>query len=286
MAVVLALLSALAYAAASVLQQRAAREVPEEHSLKVGLLWRLIQRPMWLLGTAADWLGYGLQALALGVGSLLVVQPLLCTGLLFALPIGARWSGRRLSRRDWAAAIALTVALTVFLLVGEPTAGKDFASDRAWIVTALVLGPVIAGCWIAATRVRGTARAVLLALATAVLYAITAVITKSAVTLLGQGVGELVTSWELYVGLSAAFLGLVLNQSAFQAGELTASLPILTTVEPIVGSVLGVLMLDEAIQATGVLAWVVVVAGVGVMVWSIVVLAQSSARAEQRSVHP
>ena len=63
--------------------------------MRPGLLWRLIQRPMWLLGTLADWSGFGLQAIALGLGSLIVVQPLLCTGLLFALPLGAAWQGRR-----------------------------------------------------------------------------------------------------------------------------------------------------------------------------------------------
>src|SRR4029077_10991795 len=104
MAVVLALLSALAYAGASVLQQRAAREVPEELALRPGLLGRLIRRPMWLAGTASDWAGVGVQGAALGLGSILVVQPLLSTGLLFALPLSAAWNGRRLGARDWAAA--------------------------------------------------------------------------------------------------------------------------------------------------------------------------------------
>ena len=61
--------------------------------MRPSLLLRLVRRPMWLAGTAADWSGFGLQALALGMGSILVVQPLLCTGLLFALPIGAAWRG-------------------------------------------------------------------------------------------------------------------------------------------------------------------------------------------------
>jgi drug/metabolite transporter (DMT)-like permease len=285
MAVVVALLSALAYAGASVLQQRAAREVPEEHALRVGLLWRLVRRPMWLLGTALDWTGFGLQALALGLGSLLVVEPILCTGLLFALPVGVHWSGRRLSRRDWIAAVGLTVALAVFLIVGAPTSGQDFASDRAWIIAGAILGPVIAVATVASMRVRGTARAVLLALATAMLYAVTAVITKAAVTLLGEGIGHLLTSWELYVGIVAGFLGLVLNQSAFQAGELRASLPILTVVEPVVAAILGVTMLHEAISASGVISWALVVASVLAMIWAIVSLAQSAARSEQPVVH-
>ncbi len=277
MAVLFALLSAVAFAVASVLQQRAARDVPEEHSMRPGLIWRLIRRPMWLAGTVADWIGFGFQALALGVGSLIVVQPLLCTGLLFALPVGAAWQGRRLARVDWISAIALSVGLGAFLVVGAPTHGKDFASTHAWVVTALVLGPVILGCVLAGMRTRNTARAVLLALATALLYSATAVLTKSAVTELGSGLDTFFTSWEPYAGVAAGAVALLLNQSAFQAGDLQASLPTLTAVEPIVGSVLGFLMLDELLTATGALEWTVVVVAALVIVVAVVALSVSAA---------
>lgn len=280
MAVLLALGSALAYAGAAVLQQRAARAVPQEHALRLGLLWHLVRRPLWLAGTAADWVGYGLQALALGIGSLLVVQPALCTGLLFALPIGAAWQGRRLGRVDWGAALALTGGLATFLLVGRPSEGKAFPSGEAWLVAAALVGPAVVLSTIGGVRARGSRRAVLLSLATAILYAITAVNTKAAVTLLGDGLHAFFTAWEPYAGVAAALLGLVLNQSAFQAGELEASLPLLTAVEPVVASVLGAFMLDEAIQAHGSLQWSAVVLATLVMLAAVWVLARSAARAE------
>lgn len=280
MAVLLALLAALAYAAASVLQQRAARAVPEENALRPSLLLRLIRRPMWLAGTAADWSGFGLQALALGLGSILVVQPLLCAGLLFALPIGAAWEGRRLGRPEWVAAVALSAGLAVFLIIGDPTEGKDFASTRAWVTAIALLGPVMVVCVVAAMRTRNTARAVLLSLATVVLYSMTAVITKSAVVELGEGLDAFVTSWEPYVGVVTAVVALLLNQSAFQAGELEASLPILTVVEPILGSILGILMLDEQLSATGALEWIAVVLSALVAIAAVVALARAAARIE------
>jgi drug/metabolite transporter (DMT)-like permease len=281
MAVLLALLAAVGYAVASVLQHHAARDQPEELALRPGLLWRLLRRPQWLLGTAADVASFGLQALALGIGSLVVVQPLLCTGLLFALPLAAAWQGRRLERRDWIAAAALSVALAVFLVVGDPSEGKDFATGRAWVIAAAVLGPAIAACLLAALRTRRTARAVLFALATALLYSVTAVLTKSAVTELGDGIDVLLTSWEPYVGIALGVGALLVNQSAFQAGDLQASLPTLTAVEPIVGSVLGLVMLDELITASGVLEWTAVIAAALVIVASVIVLSLSTARAEQ-----
>ncbi len=205
---------------------------------------------------------------------------MLCTGLLFALPIGAAWEGRRLGRGEWVAAVALSAGLAVFLIVGDPTDGKDFASTRSWLIAIAVLGPVMVGCVVAAMRTRNTARAVLLALATAVLYSMTAVVTKSAVVELGEGLHAFVTSWEPYVGIVTAVVALLLNQSAFQAGELEASLPILTVVEPIVGSVLGMLMLDELITATGVLEWAAVAASALVAIVAVVALARAAARHE------
>jgi drug/metabolite transporter (DMT)-like permease len=280
MPVILALLSAMAFATASVLQQRAARDVPEALALRPGLLWRLVRNPMWLAGTVADVSGFGLQAVALGMGSLIVIQPVLCTGLLFALPIGAAWQGRRLGPREWISAIALSVGLAVFLVVGDPTEGKDFASTHAWILATVVLGPVIVICTVAAMSTRNTARAVLLALATALLYSLTAVLTKSAVTELGEGLEAFFTSWEPYAGVALSAVALLLNQSAFQAGELEASLPTLTAVEPIVGSVLGFLMLDELLTATGALEWIAVVVSALVTVVAVVALSIFAARHE------
>jgi drug/metabolite transporter (DMT)-like permease len=281
MAVLFALLAAVGYAVASVLQHHAARDEPDELALRPGLLWRLVRRPQWLLGTAADVVSFGFQALALGLGSLVVVQPLLCTGLLFALPLSAAWQGRRLERRDWVGAAALSVALAVFLVIGDPSAGKDFATTRAWVIAASVIGPAVAVCLVAAMRTRHTARAVLLALATALLYSVTAVLTKAAVTELGDGIGVFLTSWEPYVGIALGVVALLVNQTAFQAGELQASLPTLTAAEPIVGSVLGLVMLDELITATGVLEWTAVILAALVIAGSVVALSRSTARAEQ-----
>lgn len=286
MPVILALLSAVAYAMASVLQQRAARDVPEHLAMRPGLLWRLFRRPMWLAGTVADLSGFGLQALALGAGSLIVVQSTLCTGLLFALPIGAAWQGRRLGPREWIAAIALSVGLAVFLAVGDPTEGKEFASTHAWILVAIVLGPVIVVCTVVAMRTRNTARAVLLALATALLYSVTAVLTKSAVTELGEGLEQFFTSWEPYAVAALGAVALLMNQSAFQAGELEASLPILTAAEPIAGSILGFLMLDELLTATGVVEWAAVVASAVAIVVAVIALSISAAHHEAGLTDP
>src|SRR5436190_9761755 len=64
LAVTLALIAAVGYAVASVLQQRAAAAVPSELSMRIGLLTRLLGRPLWLVGVAADITAFAFEAMA------------------------------------------------------------------------------------------------------------------------------------------------------------------------------------------------------------------------------
>lgn len=272
-----ALGAALLFAVASVLQQRAASQAPGAGTVRFGLLIHLVKRPMWVAGYAADWAAFGLQALALGTGSLLIVQPLLVTGLLFALPFAAAWSGRRLGSHDWIAAFALCAGLGTFLLLGSPTGGVDRAPYADWVLPGGVVVGIAALALLAGFRTKGAARAAALALATGVAYGLTSALTKSSVDLVTNGVVALVTHWEPYVLVVMAGAGMVVNQAAFQAGELAASLPTLTIAEPIVAAVIGVSVLHERIQARGALDWFLIVVALGAMAYGVVVLAVRSA---------
>jgi drug/metabolite transporter (DMT)-like permease len=294
-AVLLALGAALAYAAASVLQQREAeadagteRARADQGSTVGGgirLVLRLARRPIWLAGLGADAVGYGFQALALGVGELLVVQPVLTSGILFALPAGAWWSGRRLGRADFVWACVLAGGLTVFLLLSGTDGGRDFASTQAWLVCAAVATPVLALAMIAGARSQGTRRAVLFAFATGALFGITAALTKASVVLVDRHGFGAFGHWEPYALLVLGALGFVVNQRAFQAGSLTASLPTLTVVEPVVAAVIGVTMLHETVPTDGALEWIAVVASVAAMVASTVSLSRSAARHDMIHEH-
>ena len=72
-----------------------------------------------LLGMVVGWttnlLGFAVQALALHLGSVALVQPVLVTQLLFALPMAAAWQRRHPNRRDWASAALISGGLVLFL---------------------------------------------------------------------------------------------------------------------------------------------------------------------------
>ena len=269
LAVLTALGSSLLYALASVLQHRGASDQPEQESLKVGLLVRLLRNPAWLAGTACDVGGYVLQFVALGHGAIVLVQPLLVCGLLFALPLGAAWSGRRLSRMDWVGAGLVCAGLAVFLAVAHPAAGRSDTSPGRWIAL-LVSVTVLSGILtFVATSLDARRRAVLLAAAAGVVYGAAAALTKTTSHLLGRGVGAMLTHWQPYVLVAFGVAGMVLSQSAFQAGVLDFSLPTMTVTDPVVSIAIGALVFAEAVadRPVAVLVEVVSLVAMSVGVW-------------------
>ena len=125
-ATLLALGAALFIAVGDVIQQRSAHDVTDERVGHVALFLRLLRDKQWWLGSLVAGGGFGLQAAALGFGSVLLVQALLVTSLLFALPLSARFAGRRITRSQWMWAVLLAAAVAVIV-----TAGRDAAIDPA-----------------------------------------------------------------------------------------------------------------------------------------------------------
>jgi drug/metabolite transporter (DMT)-like permease len=272
----LAVVAALLLAFASAAEHGAANAAIDIPAGGWTMLRTLLRRPLWVFGVTSDVSSFAFQAAALGFGSLLLVQPLLVLSLLFALPLNARLTGRRVARRDWAWALTLVAGLVVFDTVGQPTAGTDQAPAHDWLPAGVIVVVVVGACIAVAATHRGTARAVSLAVVTGVTYGVTAAMTIGVVGALDDGIGAVVTSWELYVLLLAAATGWWLQQSAYQAGALTASLPIVMVAEPVVAVALGVWILDERIR-TGPAGWVVLAIAAGTIVIAVVALARSKA---------
>jgi hypothetical protein len=252
LAIILALVAAMLFAAASVLQQRGTAGISDDDALGASMLGKLIRSPIWVLGIIADITGFGVQAAALAVGSLLLVQPLLVTTLLFALPMAARVAHRKLTTDEWKWAAILAVSLVVFVVMGEPTSGREDPSFRAWIPTIVVVVPLVAACVFAAAGLpHGTRRSLVLAVAAGVLLGVSAPLTKSAVAAFGDGIGAGLLSWELWGMALTASLGTFWQQSSYQAGDVQTSLPAVTVLKPLVAMALGLTIYDETLKIGG-----------------------------------
>ncbi|VEG42807.1 putative conserved alanine, valine and leucine rich membrane protein [Mycolicibacterium flavescens] len=276
LAVVLALGAAVFVAIGDVIHQRQAHEVADEPVGHLELFTRLLRDRQWWLGSFVAAAGFALQAAALGVGSVLLVQAILVTSLLFALPIHARLSHQRVTRWQWTWAALLAASVVVIVTVGNPTEGDSRASWETWTAVLVLLVPALVLCVIGAGIWKGPFSAVLLALVSGALWGLFAVLTKGVVDRLGDGLEALLRTPELYVWVVVAVAGTAWQQASFRAGSLTASLPTMTVTEPVVAAVLGVVVLGETLRP-GEEGWLVLIVAVVVMVVSTAALARGEA---------
>jgi drug/metabolite transporter (DMT)-like permease len=247
-AALLALSSALCIALGDVLQQQVAYRITDGSVGHLGLFANLLRNRRWWYGTLLLAASIGLQAAALGQGSVLLVQALLMLSLLFALPVNARLSQRAVTRGEWIWACLLTAAVIVIVTVGNPQAGRSSAALSTWVVVAAVLAPLLVGCVMAGRIWGGAPAALLFAFVSGSLWGVFAVLTKEVMARLGNGGLAVARTPELYACLLVALGGVVWSQWAFRAGPLTASMPTLQISQPVVAAVLGVVVLDETLD--------------------------------------
>lgn len=271
--VALALAAALSYAVAAALQHAATQSSPPEHAMRWKLLAGLLRRPMWLLGNAADALGFVLLFLAFRRGSLILVQPLLVSGLLFALPIGALLTHHRIRRADWIGVALVVGGLSLFILAAAPGPGHPEASPGGWAAlgaaTLLIVGTLI---WL--SRHRPHRRAALLGAAAGVLNGVLGGVIEAAARAFDNGILGAFERWQPYVLVVVGLVAIVVVQSAFHAGKLSDSLPLLTATETIGGVIIGHFLFGEAV-ANHPLAHAMQVIGLAILCAGVFVLGRS-----------
>ena len=260
-ATALALAAGATFAGASVLQQRAARTAPAADTLRPRLILDLVHLRSWLAGAAAGAVGFAFQAVALYLGPITLVQPLIISELLFALPLSARLSGGRLGVREWAGAGLVVVGLAAFLVTASPTQSVRPLDATGWSpvlgTTVLVVGAALA----LAPRRPGLRRTSMLAVATGLTFGVMATLTKAVGTLFADRGIAAVSSWHPWALAVVALVGVLLSQSAFQAGPLAVSLPLIDVLIPLSASVIAVTAFHEGISHTPVDIVVEVCAG-------------------------
>jgi drug/metabolite transporter (DMT)-like permease len=250
--VVAALAGAAVYGVTGVLQQRSARQVEGAPTNQVGFVRGLIGQPLWLFSTIGSVAGFALQGLALGTGPIVLVQPLLVTGVLFAALTGFVLGHRPV---DWPlmGSLVLTAGgLAAFLLVARPSPGNASLTVAEVLPLAVGLFALLVGCVWLALRTSGLARALSLALAAGIVYGVTAAVAKVTISEFeARGLVGGLTHWSLWALVVLGPLGFLLNQNAFRESELVSpTLAVITVTDPLVGIGIGVLWLDETISGT------------------------------------
>jgi drug/metabolite transporter (DMT)-like permease len=221
--------------------------------------------------------GVVLQAAALDRGRVSIVQPLLVTTVIWALPLGYLLTGQRVGRREVIGAGVIVAGLALFASFGEPAAGVDDAPASEWAASVLVIGFACAALLLFANRGSLSMRAALLGTVAGMLYGLSATLMKPVVeSLHADGVIEVISTWEFWIWAAAGVVGFVFQQLSLATGRLVPSVATVSVANPLVSVVLGALVLQETLDRDPPWHAVVALGALGLALFGAVVI--SSAR--------
>jgi drug/metabolite transporter (DMT)-like permease len=259
-AATLALVAAFLFALAATLQQKGALNLPTISLADPKSLARLAGQTTWLIGTLALFTGYLFQAGALDRGRLSVIQPLLVTTVVFALPLGYFMTRQHVGRREVIGAVAIIVGLGLFVSFGDPAGGNENASNSQWAITIGLLS-VLSVLMLVFGRGGGLSmRAAVYGTVAGILFGLSSALTKPTLDYLHESVGTMLSHWQCYALAVAGVLGFVLQQVSLGTGRLAPSVATVSVANPLVGILIGILLLDERLSRPG---WHILVAVIG-----------------------
>ncbi len=250
MAVVLVLLATIGNAMALVLQRKAAQDSARARGIGAGKLRDMVQRPAWLVGTSIFAVAVALQATALSLGSIALVQPVLVMELPFTLLLGWFVLGGALRRREWIAVGIMTVGLVVLLVSLQPSGGDALgAGAGVWVLGTIITLGLLWAMHAVGRRSGPVGRAAFYGIAAGIGSGFVAVIVKAMTEALAEGgLGEVLATWQSYLLLLVAPVAFIVLQNALRAGRLLASQPGLILGNPLLASIWGVGLLGEQVN--------------------------------------
>jgi drug/metabolite transporter (DMT)-like permease len=256
----LALVAAFLFALAAALQQKGSLDLPTISLAEPSSLLRLAGQTTWLVGTLALLTGYVFQAAALDHGRLAIIQPLLVTTVVFALPLGYFLTRQHVGRREIVGAAVIVLGLGLFAYFGDPAGGNENAPGREWVI-AIVAIAVVSGVLLAYGGRGGLSmKAAVYGTVAGMLFGLSASLTKPTLEYLHESIGTMLSHWEAYALALAGVLGFVLQQVSLGTGRLAPSVATVSVANPLVGIMIGVLLLDERFSRP---TWHIVLAIVG-----------------------
>ena len=248
LAAVLAIFAAAFFALAATLWQKASLGLEGISIKRPKSLLNLLTRWVWLAGLGAQVAGIALQAAALDRGRVAVIQPLLVTTIIWAIPLGYFLTGQKIVRREVIGAAVCVAGLAVFSAYGDPSAGVDNAPASDWASAILVIGAICGGLALFANRGGSSAKAAVYGTIAGILYGLSATLMKPVVETWHADGAAVFGDWELWAMVIAAVLGFVMQQISLSSGQLVASVTTVSVANPIVSVMLGVLILQERLD--------------------------------------
>lgn len=251
MVYLLSLAAALSNALTSLLQRMGVEDAPQDATLKLSLLTHALKRGVWLLGFAFMVGSFLMQSVALHLGNLSVVQPILTTELLFLILLLATWFRFRIGLREWLGCVAAAGGLAGFLIFAQPGGGNLSPSNLGWLVAGSVCGGAIVLTVMLALRGPRWWRAAMFGAAGAVGFAFTAALIKKVGDYVAGDWTQMFSHWQTYAVAICGVGSVFLAQNAFHAGPIAASQTALVLVDPLASMAIGIGLFGDNLRTAG-----------------------------------
>jgi drug/metabolite transporter (DMT)-like permease len=263
-AMLVAFASTCGFALSTSLQHRSAGQAPASVRDSFDVLRFVVTQPPWLLGIAIGAAAFVLHALALKLGAIAVVQPIMIAGVVLAVPVRTALDRSLPSRRELGSVLVTAAGLATFLVVANPVPSTEPPDlGAALLGTLLCFGAAAAVSRLSARVAHPRSRALLLGIAAGILFGLVAALIKLVVGELGNPV-DVLTSWPLWALAGAGVTGTAVNQRAYQIAPLSMSMPVLNIVDVLVAIGMGAWVFGEP-PATAPIALVVQAAALACM---------------------
>lgn len=235
-----ALLSAVAYGIASVMQAVAAKAAPDAGAgVDPRLLLRVLRQWKFVVGLGLDVLGFVAQIGALHVLPLFVVQATQAASLAVTA-VAVRVFGVRLGAREWTAVAVVCAGLALLGSSAESEGANEVGLGfrLALIGTVVVLGVAGLAAGKAGRRIRTPA----LGLVAGLCFGVVAVSGRVIPSLAPL---DLLRDPALYVVAVAGGLAMLFYATALQRGSVTTSTAMIVLGETVLPSLIGVVLLGD-----------------------------------------
>jgi hypothetical protein len=265
-----AALAAFGNAIANVMQRKASLQAAPDSAFGLKLLRALVRNPTWLLGISGMVGSFVLQAVALGLGELSAVEPIITLEVPLTMLVASYVFRTRLGAQEWTSILVMTGGMIGLVAALDPMPGDESNVNHiTYILAGGGTAATIVVLVIAAQREHTIWRTAFLGAAAGTSFGLTATLVKESVNqLTTRGIVGLVSTWQTYAAIGFGVFGVLIMQWALHSGPLLAAQPGFTLLDPLVSILWGVLVYEEATR-TG--AWLVLATAggiaVGVGVW-------------------
>ncbi len=234
------------FASGLALQAVEARSTGGQHALRPSLIWRLLHRPRWVVGTTLAGLGWPLHATALVLAPVTVVQPVLAFGLVLLLAIGSRVLDEHVTGRQVLGAAAIVAGVAGLAAAAPARSGSHAAAGPLAIamgaVAAVAVLPYLTGA-----RMRSLGLAVSVSAGFA--FAFSALATKLVADDYSRSL-LLAAGW-LGCSMAGAAVGMLSEMTAFQTRPATRVAPVIFVLDTVLPVLIAPWLFRERWSADG-----------------------------------